>query len=214
MGPASTKARQSASPVDLARFRYASGGQGAAKRQPPVPPRSGGSAALLSSSVRLALRARLTAEVPGPPSSSCTAFLSSPASLRRKAPPGDLAPGMRCAQRSRRPALARIPYPHPSCAAFLRRAASLGQSTFGRSARRNANALQSLAAFIHQGSLPSPSLRRICRRQGPAAYASTRATSPLGKAGNTTRHGYLRQEHVTPNARHPRGLRPQPEITA
>ena len=63
-------------------------------------------------------------------------------------------------------------------------------------------------------SLPSPPLRRICRRQSPTSYASTHVTSPLCKAENTTRYGYLCQERVTPNARHTRGLRPQPEITA
>ena len=50
---------------------------------PCIPALRGALPALLSSSVRLALRARLTAEVLVPPSSSCTAFLYRAASLRR-----------------------------------------------------------------------------------------------------------------------------------
>jgi len=65
------------------------------------------------------------------------------------------------------------------------------------------------SSLSHQGSLPSPSLRRICRRQSSAAYASTHVTSPLGKIRDTTRHGYLCQKRVTPNARHPRALAAQ-----
>ena len=58
---------------------------------------------------------------PWTPLSSCTAFLSSPASLRRRAPSGDLPTGTRCALISRRLHPTWEPFPVPSSRRMCRR---------------------------------------------------------------------------------------------
>ncbi len=137
-----------------------------------------------------------------PPSSSCTAFLPPPASLRRWRASGDLPTGMRCAPTSRRHGVARVPLQHVSCAASPRRQLPFGAKRLRAICHRCRRCARN-SRHLDEACVP---LRRVSCTAFLSSPASLRRRAPLGDlatgmrcAPTSRRHGVARVplQHVS-----------------